>query len=157
QTITLEANNSPLRDVLNTIQKQTDYKIIYNVRFLEHTKPISISAKQMPLEKFLDVVLKQQALTYEILEKTILIGRRSERPKPPRLRTVEEIIQQRIITGVVTDKSGQPLEGVTVAVKGTPMAVTTDGAGKYRIRIPTNGKSLIFSMVGFEPLERVIG
>src|SRR5690606_34612694 len=35
-------------------------------------------------------------------------------------------------------------------------AVTTDGAGKYRIRIPTNGKSLIFSIVGFEPLERVI-
>lgn len=157
QTITLEANNSPLRDVLNTIQKQTDYKIVYNVRFLENTKPVNISAKQMPLERFLDVVLKQQALTYEILEKTILIGRRFERPKSPRLQTVEETLQQRIISGIVTDESGQPLEGVTVALKGTPMAVTTDEAGRYRIRIPTNGKSLIFSIVGFESSEIVVG
>src|SRR5690606_3508766 len=69
QTITLEAKAYSLQAVFNAIQKQTDYKVIYNVRFLEEAKPITVSAKQMPLEELLSKALDGQSLTYNISEK----------------------------------------------------------------------------------------
>src|SRR5690606_36478033 len=74
QTIMLKAKESSLKDVFNAIKRQTDYNVVYNVRFLRHSKPVNISAKQMPLEAFLAIIMNDQALTYDIKEKTILIG-----------------------------------------------------------------------------------
>lgn len=157
QTITLDVKEHSLKDVFKTIQNQTDYKIIYNVRFLERTRPVTVSAKQMPLEDFLTTVLSEQALTYDIREKTIFIGRVRPRqvvepvPEPQNLR------QERIVTGKVTDESGNPLEGVTISVKGTSTAVTTGVEGTYRISIPENGNTLVFSIVGYGAVEQTLG
>lgn len=61
--------------------------------------------------------------------------------------------QQQIVSGTVTDTTGQPLVGVTVSEKGTQAGTTTDARGNYRIPVadPANGV-LIFSYVGFNPL-----
>jgi len=62
------------------------------------------------------------------------------------------------ITGKVTDdKTGQPLAGVTVRVKGTTIATMTDGEGNYRIKVPDNNSVLVFTMVSFEETERSVG
>src|SRR5690606_34362890 len=66
QTITLEARGYSLKEVFDAIQKQTDFQVIYNARFVEHTKPVDVSVKAMPLELFLAKVLESQALTYDI-------------------------------------------------------------------------------------------
>ncbi len=41
----------------------------------------------------------------------------------------------RQITGSVADAKGNPLLGVTVSVKGTPVSVTTSADGKYSIAV----------------------
>src|SRR5688572_11234845 len=44
--------------------------------------------------------------------------------------------QQRTITGKVTNEdTGEPIPGVSVAIKGTNDGVTTDNAGKFSIRL----------------------
>jgi len=48
------------------------------------------------------------------------------------------------------------LQGVTVSVKGTRVAVMTDPKGNYRIDIPQEGNVLVFSIVGFEVVEQAI-
>lgn len=64
--------------------------------------------------------------------------------------------QERQVTGTVTkDKTGEALAGVTVTVKGTSVATTTDNEGRFRIRIP-DGRSnpvLVLSYVGHTSRE----
>ena len=67
---------------------------------------------------------------------------------------------QTTITGSVTDgASGEVLAGSTVQLKGTNAGATTDARGQYRISIPTNaaGPMLVFSFIGYQPLDVAVG
>lgn len=62
-----------------------------------------------------------------------------------------------VISGVVKSK-GEPLAGVSVYVKGTTLATTTDKDGKFTIRIPNSqNKTLVFKFIGFLTREVNIG
>lgn len=37
------------------------------------------------------------------------------------------------VSGIVTDKSGKPIEGAVITVRGTTVTATTDSAGRYRL------------------------
>ena len=66
--------------------------------------------------------------------------------------------QQRVITGtVISDEDGLGLPGATVLVKGTTVGTTTDLDGNYSISVPAGSDVLIFSFVGLESKEEVIG
>src|SRR5690606_10789342 len=67
------------------------------------------------------------------------------------------VIQERVVSGRVTDEEGNVLERVTVSLKGTDRVSTTDSNGTYRISIPQEGGTLAFSIVGFESSEYTIG
>ncbi|HVY73704.1 MAG TPA: TonB-dependent receptor [Puia sp.] len=56
------------------------------------------------------------------------------------------------VTGTVSDEQGNPLPGVTVTVKGTSTATTTDAKGNYAISIE-KGQTLVFTYVGYEAHE----
>ena len=60
------------------------------------------------------------------------------------------------IAGKVTGANGQALQGVTVAVKGTKRATTTDVSGVFTINA-NKGDVLIFSSVGFRTREVPVG
>jgi len=64
--------------------------------------------------------------------------------------------ESRTITGKVTDKSGQPLAGVIVTVKGTSNGTVTDSNGDYKITTNSTGGILIFSYIGFITVEEKI-
>jgi TonB-linked outer membrane protein, SusC/RagA family len=63
------------------------------------------------------------------------------------------------ISGVVYDSKNEPLPGVAVVVKGTAKGSTTDINGKFIISNVQDAskKSLVFSYVGFETVEKTIG
>ncbi|MEY3419831.1 MAG: hypothetical protein RIR48_111 [Bacteroidota bacterium] len=60
------------------------------------------------------------------------------------------------VTGVVSDgKTGDPVIGATIQLKGTENGVITDLDGKYEISSPSNG-ILIYSYVGLETIEQEV-
>ena len=59
---------------------------------------------------------------------------------------------QNRVTGVVTDKTGEPLIGVNVLEKGTTNGTVTDIDGKFTVNMP-QGKTLVFSFIGFVTQE----
>ncbi|HMG90023.1 MAG TPA: TonB-dependent receptor plug domain-containing protein, partial [Chryseolinea sp.] len=66
--------------------------------------------------------------------------------------------QQRLITGKVTHKNdGIGLPGVNVVLKGTAIGTATDVNGSYTLSIGESSGVLIFSFVGFETHEIVVG
>ncbi len=63
------------------------------------------------------------------------------------------LAQSVTVTGRVTDSQKQPLASVTVLVKGTKVATTTDVGGQFTINTPSANSTLVFSYVGFVTLE----
>jgi TonB-linked SusC/RagA family outer membrane protein len=64
----------------------------------------------------------------------------------------------RTVTGRVTsqaDNTGMP--GVNVILKGTQRGTTTDAEGRYSIDVPEGNVVLIFSFVGYEASEAMVG
>ena len=68
------------------------------------------------------------------------------------------LAQTRTVNGVVTDSNGEPLVGVTIAVKGsTNYGVITDLDGRYTISVPQDKTTLVFSYVGFLEQQVQVG
>lgn len=64
--------------------------------------------------------------------------------------------QQKTVTGSVSDETGTPLSGVTVAVKGKKTTTVTNGAGRFTI-VAAPDDILSFSSVGFQSFEQKAG
>ena len=61
------------------------------------------------------------------------------------------------VRGNVSDSQGEPIPGVTVLVKGTQQGVITDIDGNYNISVPGSASVLVFSFVGMDTQEVVVG
>ncbi|HEV7348743.1 SusC/RagA family TonB-linked outer membrane protein [Telluribacter sp.] len=64
--------------------------------------------------------------------------------------------QDRTVTGQVTAENGSVLPGVNVSIQGTTRGTTTTSEGTYSIAV-ANTEVLVFSFIGFETEERVVG
>jgi TonB-linked SusC/RagA family outer membrane protein len=74
------------------------------------------------------------------------------------LSASEVYAQERVITGKITSsEDGTSIPGVNVVVKGTTNGTTTDADGKYTLRVPATGGSLVFSFIGLRSEEMPIG
>src|ERR1041385_7413967 len=61
--------------------------------------------------------------------------------------------QDIVVTGKVSGKTGEPLIGATVSVKGTNVAATTDAGGNFTIHVPNRKALLVVSYVGMANKE----
>lgn len=64
--------------------------------------------------------------------------------------------QNRVVTGIVTDNNGAPVEGATVRLKGAKTGTAADINGAYSISVPA-GATLVISGVGITQREISIG
>jgi TonB-dependent starch-binding outer membrane protein SusC len=71
--------------------------------------------------------------------------------------SLEVFAQGRNVTGIVSDDSGNTLPGVTVMVKGTTVGTTTDFDGNYTINVSDPSQVLLFSYIGMQEQEIVVG
>jgi TonB-linked SusC/RagA family outer membrane protein len=154
QNVTLSAKGLPLKNVFSVVEKQTSFVFFYNKQLLNNTKPVTISAQNMPLTEFLQVMLKDQPLNFRIEGKTITLSR-----KPVTESRMQEKLADdpapadtlRTIRGVVIS-DGVPIPGVSVLVKGTRRGVQTDSKGAFAVQAEI-GQTLVFSAIGYELTE----
>lgn len=155
QTVSLNVRNQPLRQVLRSVKQQTDLSIVYNDRFVDAERRVSLQLKDASLENAMERLLGPLELTYHFTENTLVITPRKEEPPLvnhlAHARYVPE--RQQSVNGRVTDESGAPVEAVTVTVKGTSSAVTTDGEGNFRISVASGQQTLVFTAVGYHATE----
>jgi TonB-linked SusC/RagA family outer membrane protein len=66
--------------------------------------------------------------------------------------------QERTISGKVTStEDGAALPGVNVVVKGTTTGTVTDADGNYRLTVPQDATTLVFTFIGLRSQEIEIG
>lgn len=62
--------------------------------------------------------------------------------------------QTKTITGKVTDqKTGQPLAGVTVSIRGGTVGTQTKEDGTFSLTVPSNTRTITFSSIGYGETE----
>jgi hypothetical protein len=66
---------------------------------------------------------------------------------------VQANAQNRVVSGVVTDASGETVIGASVTVKGTKLGTATDLDGKYSLSVPDENKTLVVSYIGMKTKE----
>ncbi len=156
QTITLSVQNKSLPMVMEQIKKQSGYHFFLKGEPLANLK-VSANFNRTGLTDALNALTENLDVEWVIKDRVIIL-----RPTSTKKifglagRSLTEP-QERVVSGRVTGESGAPLEGVTVAVGGSSIMVTTDANGNYSVSLPTSATSLAFSIVGYTPAERRIG
>jgi len=151
QRITLRQRNAPLATIIKEIKRQSGYNFLYDAGALLKAPRISVNVVDVPLIEALNQCFEGLPLGYVIRDNNVIISKRNE--VSDRVIETTEISQQREITGRVVDERGQPLEGVTVSIKGTKEVTTTDSDGRYRLVTTHRQGVLVFTTVGFESHE----
>jgi TonB-linked SusC/RagA family outer membrane protein len=123
QHITYTCKDVPLEQVFRIIKQQTGYVVFYDQELLGKTKPVTISAKDLPLENFLRKALDNQPLDYSIENKTIVISRRTV-PVPVPYAAPAKIP---LVSGIVRDERGVPVARAIVRLLPTEDRGTTTG------------------------------
>lgn len=147
QSVTFSGKNVPLNKVFAAIENQTGYVVFSNRNTLENAKPVSISATNMPLTEFLQLVLKEQPFEFSIEGKNIVLS--PKKLQPPPLLLFES--PGRDISGVVIDeRTAAPIRGVTVVVNGTNKATQTDEKGSFVLRAIEGEVTITLTSIGYE-------
>lgn len=144
QTISLSEKNATIETIFGKIKEQSGYLFWYKLDLLKKTSKVNINIKNASIEQALNQVLKNQPLTFEIIDKTIVVKSKSE------AGTIEKAID---ISGTVKDEKGLPLPGASVKVKGSTVATSTNVNGEFRLRGISDDAVLVVSYLGFTTRE----
>jgi TonB-linked SusC/RagA family outer membrane protein len=139
--LSLDLKNTSIKEVLANIEDHSEFYFLYNSELIDVTRKVDISSKNKKISDILNNLFDKNEVRVLINDKYIILT-----PKTFG-------IQQIIITGKVTDESGQPLPGVDVVVKGTSNGVATDFDGNYSIASVPSDATLVFSFVGMKSKE----
>ena len=155
QVITLKLENAPIQRAFKEIEKQSGYSFVYGKEQLAQTKKVTLVVINSNLEEALAKLFKGQPLTYTISGRYISIKisnnvTGSTEDPAERLPAIE-------VRGRVKNDNGEPLEGISVAVKGTNVGTQTNADGIFVIEVPGENSILVFTAVGFEKKEVKVG
>ncbi|MEO5564142.1 MAG: carboxypeptidase-like regulatory domain-containing protein, partial [Chitinophagaceae bacterium] len=140
--ISLRLKRTEISDVLRTIEKQTNYRFLYNNDLTDIREKISINVKDAELSDVLAVVLKRTRLLYQVMNDNLIVIK-EDMNIPPDVQ----------IQGRVVSDAGAPLTGASVLVKGTTIGTTTNADGQFSLNAPDANVTLVISSIGFDSQE----
>ena len=153
EKVTLFKKNILLSDAFKEIEHQTGMHFFYNKDLIEKAAPIDVSLKNATVENALLACLKDQQLTYSIINNTIVIQEKNLYKPDIFLHTsyVSPLPPPVTIKGRVVNRGGSPLEGASVLISGTKNGTTTNSNGQFSLTAPSGGNILLeISSVGFQ-------
>lgn len=157
QKVTLSLKKAPLEQVFNQVKLQTGFSFIWDESTLKRTHPVDIHVKNAPIAEVMDHCLKGQSLVYQIVGKIIVIKLEAE--IAGNTGTIPNVMLAPLIdiSGKVTNSQNEPMEGVSVMVKGAQTGVTTNADGQFRLSVSSANVELIFSFVGYQSRTIKVG
>ena len=145
--ISLNVKDVSVLDVIKTINQLGNNCVSYKKEELEKEKKrVTLELRNVEILAAIDSVLNGTRLKAVVHKDVILIV-------PGKIRNSETVT----LKGTVTDKSGNPLPGVAVILKGTTSGTATDVNGNFMLAIPRERNPiLVFSFIGMKRLEYAV-
>ncbi len=142
--LTMNVHNLALKDALGLIEDQSNYVFFYNADQIELDDKVNLSFVNKSVSEILDELLNGKEITYKVTDRRIVLY-----PKEIKSNSV----QQKNVTGNVSDSSSQPLPGVSIIIKGTTIGTVTDFDGNFSLTNVPEDATLIFSFLGMKTQE----
>ncbi len=155
-SVTLNEKNASLETVMKKIEQQTEYRFWFEKKLLQNANKVDIKVSNVSLKTALDIAFENQPLSYQLVEKTIVVKKKSPAPQPAesqQLLAVSTTASRENITGVVRNKKGEPLVGASVRVRGTNQGVSTNERGEFSLINVASNAVLEISMTGYKPYQ----
>jgi len=157
QTVSFTGKDVPLKTVLASVKKQTGYGVFFEngEAMLQSSAPVTIDLKNVQLEIFLRICLKDQPLEYALEGKTIFIKKKepvvslASPPPPPG----DPILQ---IKGRVTNDKGEPLVNANITVKRNGHGTVTDANGNFYLRNVNSDDVVNVTFIGYKTVSMPI-
>lgn len=150
-TFTLNMYDTSIEDVLNTIEKQSEYRFLYNKRVVDVGRKVTISTQNKNIVEVLDELFSDSGFAYAISDRQIVLNKKEALFSLPHSQQTGKRI-----TGTITDENGDPIIGANVVEKGTTNGVITDMDGKFSLSVAENAV-LQMSYIGYVPQEMKVG
>jgi TonB-linked SusC/RagA family outer membrane protein len=136
--MSLDIKNQSIREVLKSIEDQTNFRFFYNDEFTDLNKTITLKFTDKTIEEILSEVFNESEVTYKLLDNNFVVI------------TPVALAQTIKVTGKVIDaNTGEPLPGVNIIVDGSTQGVISDINGNYSIEIDNKDAVLVYSFVGY--------
>ena len=136
--VTINKENITVKELLSHIEKNIDYSFAYGTGIFDLNKKISVVANNKDVKEVLLSAIPN--IQIQIDGKKIIILSKST--------TLENNSAPFMITGTVTDVSGQAIPGTTVMIKGTTKGIVTDIDGVFSLKVQSKDV-LEISFLGF--------
>lgn len=146
--LNLDLRNTRVSDVLEAIENQSEFRFAYSAEYIDVNRKVSVDVKGKNIEQTLSVLFEGTNVKYSINDRHILLFQEGMNPSGTN--------QQKSVSGKVTDATGMPMPGVSVAVKGTSTGTITDSNGNYSFANLPENATLVYSFVGMKTLEKVV-
>ncbi|MCT4588165.1 MAG: TonB-dependent receptor [Carboxylicivirga sp.] len=148
EKVRIKVKNGTFQEVIKQIESQSELGFIYSSDELILNKRFNIDKSDVSIYDLLDELLKGESLVYRKVGNNIIIKSQTQ-------TTRERYSQQRYeLTGIVVDKSGEPVPGVNVFDKNNPQnGVITGFDGSYTLSLDSDEAVVVFSFIGFVKQE----
>ncbi len=125
QTITLNADNKAITQVLSAIERQANYRFLFNSRLKDLKQKVTVTFNNTPISDVLKTLFTGTSLTYVELDNNLVAIRSMDAPDA-----------DITVTGKITNADGVAIPGVTVRVKGSTAGTSSGSDGNYSITFP---------------------
>ena len=144
EKVNLDLQGVSIKTLFSEIQRQTNLHFIFNTEQTEQLNKLTVKAKEESVKSVLDRVFEGTGFTYTFRDNIIMVRFEGK-------NSVQQANKEMEIRGVVKDKSGEPLPGVTVLIVGTQLGTATGMDGDFLLRGPEQDSvRLRFSFVGMK-------
>ncbi|HKZ68195.1 MAG TPA: carboxypeptidase-like regulatory domain-containing protein, partial [Chitinophagaceae bacterium] len=153
--ITLELKNESLTTAFKKIEKLTDYLFAYQRQQVDGYK-VSIERAKRSVSSTLQLLLKNTELSFRQVGNSIIIYQKNGKAIVSFNNEMEKLtaFADTIVSGVViNEETNQPVDNVSVILKGQKGGTITDANGQFRLTLDNLSGTLIISSVGYEPQQ----
>lgn len=150
--VTINKRNAALNEVLNEIERQTDYLFIYNDEVNTNEK-VSVRVKQKSVSQVLNSLLRDRNINYSMEGNHIILSMKEIENNRKGTVTIIANQNKKNISGKIIDEQGEPIIGANIVEVGTTNGTVTDIDGNFSLQVENNAKIQI-SYIGY--LEQIV-
>lgn len=144
--LNLKLNEAPVGQIIDEIEKQTDFTISFSSSYVNVERTLNVSFKEAEITEVLQALFQDTNVGYHINNKQVLLFD----------KTVQLQQKNLTVSGKVLDQNNQPIPGATIVVKGSTNGTITGIDGAYSISNVPENSTLVFSFIGMKTKEVLV-
>lgn len=138
--VNLDLRHVKLKYALGVLEQKANIRFLYSEDDLVNADDLTIVKNDIPVADALALLFRNTGLKFRIMDDQLIV-----------INSVNTVVDI-VVKGQVTDNKGSGIPGVSIKLRESTVAATTDVNGRYSIKVPDNGV-LVFSYMGFVTQE----